>query len=487
MSLPTIARVLGMLIAMYSVTMIAPMAVAFIYEEQTFSSFAMTGFFTILLAALIYVPTASYKESTPKLKDGFIIVVLYWVSLGLIGTLPFHLTLETAHLGFSDTLFESFSGLTTTGATVFTNLETLPKSLLFYRQQLQWYGGMGIIVLAIAVLPTLGVGGQFMFKAELASPMKDEKLSPRISETAKALWGIYLALTVLCAIAYKLAGMNWFEAITHSFSTISIGGFSTYDNSFAYFDSPIIESIAILFILISAVNFTLHFNAWHRRNLGGILSYFRDTETRIFLYLMAILCVICSLLLFYNTELPISDALRHGIFQTISLASTAGFTTTDWYNWPSGIPYILIFASFIGACAGSTGGGMKVIRLILLFKQGLREIIMLIHPRAIKPLRLNEQVIPERIVNTIWGFFALYVSSFLLLFLILLIAGEPPLTAFTTLSSCINNLGPAMGNAAINYSGVSITAKYVLSFAMLLGRLEFYTLVVLLTPVFWRT
>ncbi len=485
MQLITVSRVLSLLLAVYSVSFLLPMLVAWWYREDSLPFF-LTIAITLLFAGLLYIPTIKRKHTKPRLKDGFLIVVGFWLILGLVGTIPFALS-GVEGLVFADMVFEAFSGLTTTGATIFSDIESLPRSLLFYRQQLQWFGGMGIIVFAIAVLPVLGVGGQLLFNAELASPIKDSKISPRISQTAKALWGIYVTFTVLCAIAYKIAGMSWFDAIAHSFSTISIGGFSTYSNSLGHFDSTAINLIAIGFMVIAAINFSLHFHAWHKHSIGGLLAYFKDSETKVFIVILAFLSLLSVLLLGIEGNLTWSQALKHGIFQAVSLASTTGFTTTEWFNWPSGLPYILLLASCIGACAGSTGGGMKVIRLMLLFKQGWREIVMLLHPRAIKPLRLSGQVVPERIVNTVWGFFALYVFVFLLFLVLLLVLGMNPISAFSTLTSCLNNLGPALGDASINYAGLAPETKIVLAAAMLVGRLEFYTLIVLFTPVFWRT
>ncbi len=487
MNFQSISRVLGKLLALYSMTFLVPLAVAFIYQEDELLPYLVASLVTFATALILYLPSANNREIQPRIKDGYIIVVLYWVVLGVFGTIPFLLLQETSHESFTNVLFESFSGLTTTGATIFPNLDSLPRSILFYRQQLQWLGGMGLIILAMAVLPTLGVGGQILFKAEIASPLKDEKLSPRISSTAKALWSIYLTLTIVCAIAYRIAGMDWFDAIAHSFSTVSIGGFSTHDANIGYFNSPLIESIAMIFMLISAVNFALHFNTWHRRDLGSLKSYWLDTETRAFFYIIASMCLLAVLLLTFYDVFTFDKALRYGLFQTVSIITTTGFTNAEWYNWPGGIPWMLLYFSFVGACAGSTGGGMKVIRFLLLVKQGLREITMLVHPRAIHPLRLNHQVIPERIINTIWGFFALYVSVFLILLMLMLIVGESPITAFSALSSCINNLGPAMGDAHNNYASLSTAAKSILTFAMLVGRLEFYSLVIILTPIFWRT
>ena len=408
----------------------------------------------------------------------------FWFSLVTAGTLPFLLS-HNLEINFTDAFFESMSGLTTTGATVLTGIDDWPKSILYYRQQLQWLGGMGIIVLAVAVIPMLGIGGMQLYLAEMPGAMKNTKLTPRIKETAKALWYIYLGLTIICALAYKLAGMSLFDAVTHSFSTIAIGGFSTHDASFAYFEQDLVLYVAIVFMILAGINFALHFRVLSKLH---VKEYFQNTELRVYLWILLVTAiVVCSvLLLFYDQLGEPSETIKHGIFQVVSIATTSGFTTDDFSKWPLFVPAMLLSASVIGGCTGSTAGGLKVVRVVLLFKQGRREILQLINPDAIIPIRLNADPVHERVIHSVWGFFALYIVSFVILALILQATGLDLTTAYSTVTACLNNLGPALGSASEGYSTLSSASKWVLAFTMLLGRLELLTLLILLTPRYWR-
>jgi trk system potassium uptake protein TrkH len=375
------------------------------------------------------------------------------------------------------------SALTTTGATVFTGLDDLPKSVLFYRQLLQWLGGMGIIVLAVAILPMLGIGGMQLYRAESPGPVKDNKLTPRITETAKALWYLYLGLTISCAVAYYLAGMSPFDAICHSFSTVAIGGFSTHDASIGYFQSPAIESVAIVFMIISGINFGLHFMVLNRRNP---VLYLKDMEVRAYLFVLAVVAVVVCSVLFSNPQA--SEApFRQGLFQAVSIATTTGYTTTDFSLWPSAAPVMLLLAAFAGGCAGSTAGGIKIIRVLLIYLQGAREIKRLIHPNGVFGIKLGDQKVPDRVIQAVWGFFSMYVIVFLSILMVLMLMSELDfLTAFSAVGATLNNLGPGLGEVAKNYSTLPASDKWLLIFVMLLGRLEIFTLLVLLTPSFWR-
>jgi trk system potassium uptake protein TrkH len=418
-----------------------------------------------------------------RLRDGFLIVVLFWIVLGLFGSLPLMMS-KQPHMTFTDAVFESFSGLTTTGATVITAIDHLPHAILYYRQQLQWLGGMGIIVLAVAILPMLGVGGMQLYRAETPGPMKDNKLTPRITETAKALWYIYLGLTILCGLAYLLAGMTPFDALSHSFSTVAIGGFSTHDASIGYFNSPLIESIAILFMLLAGMNFALHFLAWRSNSPN---PYIRDPEVRAYLYVLMSVSVISTAYLYYSgAYTSFLQALRFGVFHTVSIGTTSGFSTTDYFNWTGFLPVMLLFISFIGGCAGSTGGGMKVIRFLLLVKQGAREVTRLIHPSAQVPIMVGGKAMSDRVMESVWGFFAAYVAVFSIIMLLVMLTGLDQKTAFSAVAACMNNLGPGLGEVGANYAAVNDTAKWLLIFSMLVGRLEIFTLIVILTPAFWR-
>lgn len=480
MQFRVIQRIVGILLTFFSLTMLPPMLVAWIYHEAYLWVFLLGFSLALLTGLILWVPVKDFTRDL-HIRDGFLIVVLFWVVLGLFGAVPLFLALE---LNIVDAVFESLSGLTTTGATVIVGLETLPKSILYYRQQLQWLGGMGIIVLAVAVLPMLGIGGMQLYRAETPGPMKDAKLTPRITETAKALWYIYLGLTLICAGMYWLAGMSSFDAIGHSFATVAIGGFSTHDASIGYFDNPAIEVVAMLFMLLAGVNFALHFLSWRSLSLK---PYFADPEFRVYLSVLLFSSLLTAAYLYYSATIASLDgALFHGMFQAISIGTTAGFTTGGYANWPAFLPIMLLLTSFIGGCAGSTGGGMKVIRVLLLVKQGFREIRRLIHPNAQFSVKIGDKPLTGRVVGSVWGFFSLYVVCFCFMALVLVATGLDLVTSFSAVAACMNNLGPGLGEVVGSYADINAVAKWVLCFAMLLGRLEIFTLLVLLSPEFWR-
>jgi trk system potassium uptake protein TrkH len=483
MKLNAVQKILGLLLMLFSLTMLPPALVSLFYEDGTATPFLKAFAALLGLGVLIWLPVCKRREEL-KLRDGFLVVVLFWSVLGLAGSLPFVLSTHP-HLSLTDAVFESISGLTTTGATVIVGLDNLPPAILYYRQQLQWLGGMGIIVLAVAVLPMLGIGGMQLYRAETPGPMKDNKLTPRITETAKALWYIYLGLTIACALAYWLAGMTPFDAIGHAFSTVAIGGFSTHDASIGYFESALIEMIAVVFMLISGVNFALHFIAWNRKRLHG---YWVDSEFRFYLALMGATTAAVILGLYLTgTYAGWGESFTQGLFHTVSIATTTGFTTTAFHEWPAFLGILLLFSSFVGGCAGSTGGGIKVIRFLLLIKQGLREIDRLIHPNAQLPVRVGGRSVNHRVVDAVWGFFSLYVASFTLMYLALAATGLDLTTAFSAVAASINNLGPGLGEVGAHFADLNSPAKWILCFAMLLGRLEIFTLLVLLSPTFWRS
>ena len=482
MQLAVILRILGILLSLFSLTMIPPLVISLFTKDGSATPFILAFVIILFIGLLFWLPVKNFKNDL-RLRDGFFVVVLFWVGLGLAGSIPLLLS-NVPDLSITDAIFESISGLTTTGATIIIGIDNLPKSILFYRQELQWLGGMGIIVLAVAILPMLGIGGMQLYRAETPGPVKDTKLTPRITETAKSLWYVYLTMTIACAFSYFLAGMGFFDAIAHSFSTVSIGGFSTHDQSIGYFNNSSIESVAIFFMLASGINFSLHFLSF--RNIN-IKPYLNDAELRAYLKILIVICIVCSS---YNAIAGnyenLSEVFRDSIFQTVSIATTTGFTTANFQNWPGFIPLLLIFSCFIGACAGSTCGGIKVIRILLLFKQGIREIKRLIHPNAIFTIKIGDKPISERIIEAVWGFLAVYVIIFAILLLVLMATDIDFLTAFSALSACINNLGPGLGEVSQNYYGINEIAKWILCLAMLLGRLEIFTLLVLFTPAFWR-
>lgn len=482
MSFAAVLRILGLLLAVFSLTLLPPLVMALVAQDGSAQAFASAFGLTLGVGVLCWLPVRHIRREL-RLRDGFVVVVMFWTVLSAIGALPFILS-DDPRLSLTDAMFESVSGLTTTGATVITRLDELPMSILYYRQQLQWLGGMGIIVLAVAVLPMLGIGGMQLYRAETPGPMKDNKLTPRITETAKALWYIYLGLTIACGLAYWLAGMSVFDAVGHAFATVAIGGFSTHDASMGYFNSPLIDMIAVVFMLLAGVNFSLHFIAFRNRSVMG---YWRDSEFRFYLLLLSIvISVTCLGLYFTETYDDWQSALVNGLFQAVSIGTTAGFTTAEFYNWPGFITILLLFSSFVGGCAGSTGGGIKVIRLLLLVKQGLREITRLVHPSAHIPVRIGAKTIDSRVVEAVWGFFALYVASFIVMYMALAATGIDLMTAFSAVAACINNLGPGLAGVGAHYAEMHEFGKWILCFAMLLGRLEIFTLLVLLTPAFWR-
>jgi len=478
-----IQRIVGLLLTLFSVTMVPPAMVSFYFNDGEAAAFVIAAGLIFCAGLALWLPVARNRQEL-RLRDGFLVVVLFWGVLSLSASVPF-LLLETPEISIVDSIFEATSGLTTTGATVLTGIDALPESIRFYRQLLQWLGGMGIIVLAVAILPVLGIGGMQLYRAETPGPMKDNKLTPRITETAKALWYLYLSLTTACMLAYWAAGMTLFDAVGHAFSTVAIGGFSTHDASIAYFDSTVIEAVAVLFMGIAGMNFALHFVALRSRS-GRV--YLRDAEFKTYIGILTGVTIIASLYLYISGTFPsYLDAFRYGVFQTVSFSTTTGFTTSGYTAWPSFLPALLLFVSFVGGCAGSTGGGLKVIRVLLLFKQGFGEILRLIHPNARIAIKVGGTALPPRVMDAVWGFFAAYVVSFVFLMLCLMALGLDQITAYSAVAACLNNLGPGLGEVSTHYGTINDFAKLLLSFAMLLGRLEVFTLLVILSPAFWRT
>ncbi len=482
MQFRTIIKILGQLVALFSITMVPPALVSLIYKDGGGVPFVLAFIFSVVIGLAAYYPNR-HEHGDLKAREGFLIVVLFWLVLGSFASVPL-VFLQEPNLSLADSVFEAFSGLTTTGATVLTGIEYLPKSVLFYRQQLQWLGGMGIIVLAVAILPMLGVGGMQLYRAEIPGPVKDSKMTPRIADTAKHLWYIYVSLTVACTLAYWGAGMDWFDAICHAFSTIAIGGFSTYDASMGQFDSPLINFICVIFLLIAAINFSLHYAAVSSRS---IRVYLRDPEFKVFLLIQLALVIVCFTVLSSNSIYADGDeTLDQAMFQAVSMSTTAGFATDNFSAWPLFLPILLIFSSFIGGCAGSTGGGMKVVRVFLLYLQGIRELNRLVHPRAIYSIKLGRKALPDKVVEAVWGFFSAYALVFVIIMLALMGTGMDNISAFSATAACLNNLGPGLGEVAAHYGAITDTAKWLLTLAMVFGRLEIFTLLVLFTPTFWR-
>ena len=477
-----VQRVLGLLLMMFSVTMLPPAVVGWFYGDGAIVPF-IDGFgLTFISGVLLWRPARHFRGDL-RLREGFLVVVLMWTVLGIYGALPLILGTEP-RMDFARAVFESVSGLTTTGGTVIIGIDNLPHSILYYRMQLQFLGGMGIIVLAVAILPMLGVGGMQMFRAETPGPMKDTKLTPRITETAKALWYVYLGLNAICALAYWLAGMDPFDAITHAMATISTGGLSTHDDSIAYFKSPAIEWLCMIFMFAGALNFATHFVAW--RGLT-IRPYLQDAELRPFFALLLLTGVMIGLFLYLQgTYAGPMTSVRHALFTVVSMATSTGFTITTHWEWPSFVPILMLLMAFIGGCAGSTSGGMKVVRILLLLQQGIREVTRLLHPSAQIPVRVGGRVVSDRVIESVWGFFSLYVASYITLSLLVTATGLDLVSAFSAVAACMNNVGPGLGIVGATYANLSDFTLLILSFAMLLGRLEVFTLLVLFSPRFWR-
>jgi trk system potassium uptake protein TrkH len=480
MQIKSVIRILGLLLMLFSLAIIPPIIVSIIYQDNEIWSFFYALILIFVSGLLLWLPAMQAKTDL-KLRDGFIIVVLFWCVLSSFASLPMILS-ESLNISITNAIFESVSGLTTTGATILSEIDNLPESILFYRQYLQWLGGLGIIVLAVAVLPMLGVGGMQLYKAEVAGPIKN-KITPRITETAKWLWVVYLAMTLLCGLGYYFAGMSIFDSICHSFSTIAIGGFSTHTDSFGFYDNQWIELVAIIFMIAACLNFSLHYLAFKNKSVS---PYKEDNEAYFFIFLVIL---ISGLTVFYayNQSVGISfrEIIKHS-FYAVSISTTTGFTNSYYYSYIGFLPLLLILFSFIGGCAGSTAGGMKVIRVMLLLKQGYRELKRLVHPNSKMKVKVGNTAINERTLETIWGFFAIYVFVFLTVMLLLMLSGLDFLTSFSAVAATINNLGPGQGEVLLNYAGLSDLNKWILSFSMIVGRLEIFTLLVIFTPDFWK-
>jgi len=482
MQLKVVQQILGLLLMLFSLTMLPPVFVSAWYQDGSAAAFVAGFLVTLLTGIAIWAPVRWHSRDL-RTRDGFLVVAGFWIFLSLFAGAPL-LFAEDPQLSVTDAVFEAVSGLTTTGATVITGLDHQPPAILWWRAQLQWLGGMGIVVLAVAVLPMLGVGGAQLYRAEVSGATKDTKLTPRITETAKALWYVYLIVTVLCALSYWAAGMSPFDAICHSFTTVSTAGFSTHDASIGYYQSTAIDIVAIVFMILGGVNFSLHFLAFQARSFR---TYRGDAELRTYLAIVATVCLFVAAILVITEHYGEPHiALIDSLFQVVSVVTTTGFTTADFSSWPGMVPVLLVFIMFIGGCGGSTSGGMKVIRWMLLYRQGTREIMRLIHPAAEIPVRLGDTVVPQRVVDGVWGFFAIYIVLFGMMILVLTGTGIDQVTAFSAIATTINNVGPGLGEVAFNFKSLADIDKWVCIVAMVLGRLEIFTLFVLISPAFWR-
>ncbi|MEO8716780.1 MAG: potassium transporter TrkG [Burkholderiales bacterium] len=463
--------------------MLVPLAFSLALADGAHWAYVESMAATAAAGAILWL--ATYRSGRElQVRDGFLLVALVWTVLPAFATLPLLLQLE--NLSFTDAYFEAVSGLTASGATVLSGLDRLAPSLNLWRGFMIWLGGMGVIVLAVAIMPLLGVGGSQLFKAETPTPMKDTKLTPRIAETAKGLWLVYFGLTVACGLAYHWAGMNWLDSMMHAFTTLGLGGFSTHDQSYAYWNSPRIEAVAIVFMLIAAINFATHFLAWHRRSLR---PYHVDPEAKVFLAVVSLSVVgIAAYLVVTGVYADFGTALRYSAFNVVSIATTTGYANTDFNLWPIFAPLWMLFLCSFASCSGSTGSGMKMIRAQILFKQIFRELLRIIHPRITNPVKLGGQLVENNVVFAVLAYVFVYVSSIVVITLLLTLSGADEVTAFSAAVVSLNNTGPGLAQVgpASNYSVLNDFQIWVCSFGMLLGRLELFTLLVVLTPAFWR-
>ena len=482
-TLLAVLRPLGVIGMVMSLSHLAPIFASWWYDDGALRAFVVSMLFNFLVAMTTFLATRSVHYDL-KPRDGMLLVVLAWAGGSAFATLPLLMTIPG--LSFTDAYFETVSGLTASGGTVLTGLDALPPSINIWRALLVWLGGMGIIVLAVAVLPLLGVGGRQIFKAETPGPMKDQKLTPRIAETAKGLWIVYVLLTIACLFAYRLAGMSWLDAWVHAFTTLGLGGFSTHDASFGHWNSPTIEAVAIAFMLIACVNFGTHFLALRGRN---VMPYFRDPEIRFCILLILGSCVGIAAYLYAKGTYPdFWTALRFATFNVVSVASTTGYANTDYNLWPLFAPFWMLFLCTFASCSGSTGGGIKMIRAQLLYIQIYREFIKLLHPSAVNPAKLDGLVIENKVIFAVLAFLFIYIASLVSLTLILLASGLDAVTAFSAAVANLNNLGPGLNQVgpATTYASFTNFQTWVCTFAMLLGRLELFTLLIIFTPAFWR-
>ena len=475
--------VLGGVLMSFALTMFVPLGFAWVGHDAGLPAYLVAIACTFSAGLALFLGCRRVRRELQP-RDGFLLVALVWTVLPAFGTLP--LLWHLPDLSFTDAFFEAVSGMTTTGATVLTGLDTLPTSINVWRCFMVLLGGMGILVLAVAILPMLGVGGSQLFKAETPGPMKDEKLTPRIAETARGLWAVYFTVALMCTLAYRWAGMGWADAFMHMCSTLGLGGFAAYDASFGHFDSPRIEAVAIVFMLMAGINFALYFLVWKQRSLRVV---WRDLEARIFVGLMVgSVALITVFLLVHGVYADGLTALRHAAFSVVSVATTTGLSTVDYAQWPVFAPIYMLFLCGFATCAGSTGGGIKLVRSLLLLKQARREFTRILHPRAVRPVTLGGGVVSHEVMFSVLAFMLIYGAVLIGATFLLLLSGLDVVTAFTAAVACINNTGPGLGQVGPsgNYQGLSDFQTWVCTATMLLGRLELFSVLVLFTPQFWR-
>ena len=479
----TVIHALGLMLMVFSIAYVMPILAALIYDDGTLIDFLLTMLWTLATGLLMWLLTRRYRGEL-SIRHGYLLVVTMWTAMPAFATVPLLLVMNG--LSFTDAYFETMSGLTTTGATVLTGLDALPPAINIWRHELSWLGGMGIIVLAVAILPLLGIGGRQLFKAETPGPMKESALTPRVTETARNLWLVYLSITLACMVSLKVAGMNWLDAICHAFSALGLGGFSTHDANIGYFNSPAIEFVLMAFMLLAALNFATHFLVWREKSLK---LYLRDAEAVATIALILASCLGLAVFLWWHGTYPnFWTALRYASFNLMSIATDCGFSSTDFNQWPIFAPMWMLFLSCITVSSGSTGGGIKMVRTLILFKQAGREFRRLLHPTTVNPMKIGGHVVANNIVFAVLGFIFLYFMTVATLTFALLISGLDFISAFSAIIACINNAGPGLGlvGPAGNYGVLSDFQTWVCTIAMLVGRLEIFTVLILFTPHFWR-
>lgn len=482
MQYKTIFRLLGILLLIFGQSMLTPLLINAVFQEGVWSPFIIAYLFTEITGLGLWL-TFIGNRGELKIRDGFLLVVLFWVAICLFASIPLLLTIDTLP-SITDAIFESVSGITTTGASVIKDLDSLPHAILFYRQQLQFIGGIGIVILAVAILPMLGVGGMQLFQAETPGPMKDNKLTPRITQTAKAIWSIYLLLTMLCALCYFLAGMDWFEALAESFGTVSTGGFALHNSSFGSYKSDLIRSIACVFMLLGGTNFALHFFAIKKRTLQ---SYRNDEEFRFYLGLILAVGILVSYTFIKLHPVDFNlHVIVNSFFTSISLVTTTGLEVDTTSSWRSFTPFLGILLMVIGGCAASTSGGLKVLRVLLIYKQSKREIGKVLHPQAIIPIKLGDKRVSDNTIQSVWGFVSVFLALYLLFSLVFMWRGFGLYEAFAMVGATITNSGFGLDILKPNFLDADSYAKWLLIMIMLVGRLEVFSILILFTRGFWR-
>lgn len=477
-----VIKILGLLLVLFSLSMLLPMAVATIYHEDGLRVFLLAFVASAGTGFLMWLSCFRCRMDL-DVRHGFLVVMLFWFVLSCFGAIPFYLNGHVP-LHMIDAWFESVSGLTTTGASIIKDLSRCTHALLFYRQELQFLGGMGIIVLAVAILPMLGVGGMQMYRAEIPGPVKEYKLTPRMTETAKSLWMIYLTLALLCMTFYYFAGMKPFDALLEGMSTVATGGFSVHNTSFAYYHNRIINMGACFFMLMSSVNFGLHYFSIKRCSLR---SYYEDMEVRVLALIIMVVTIIVYLNLYWSEPHHVHHhLLADAFFAVVSMATTTGLVFAHFAIWPTFLPFLFLLIALVGGCAASTSGGIKIVRFVLLFKQGAREVHRLLHPHGVFVIKMGQKKLPEKVIMSITGFLSMFFLLYFLEIILLLATGLDFLTAVGATTSTLSNVGASVGQVANNYASLSVAAKSILIVSMMAGRLEVFTLLVLLSPDFWN-